>query len=94
MGGLASDVRYGLRRRVSSPGFRGMRLVGAGLVAGGALAAVLARLVEGILYGVSASDPSSYLSAAAALGAAALLATVVPTLRTARLDPATAMRID
>ena len=73
---------------------RGMRLVGAGLVAGFVLAAVAARLIEGMLYGVSASDPVSYLLAATALTVAALLATIVPALRAARVDPATAMRID
>lgn len=71
---------------------RGMSLTVAGLAVGLGAGFLLARLATGILYGVSAGDPALYLTAAAVLAAAALVACLLPALRAARIDPMTALR--
>jgi putative ABC transport system permease protein len=64
--------------------------VGAGLA--GALA--LRRLVESMLFGVSAGDPATLIGVAALLGAVALAAGYVPARRAARVDPSVALRAE
>jgi predicted permease len=71
---------------------QGMVLVGAGLVAGGALAAVATRSLAGMLYGISSIDPVSYGAAIAVLLLVAAAANIVPALRAARVDPVIALR--
>jgi len=56
----------------------------------GALA--FTRLLEGLLYGVSARDPLTFAGIAALLAAVALLATWLPARRAARVDPLLAIR--
>jgi hypothetical protein len=48
--------------------------------------------VRGILYGVTASDPSTYLAVSAAIAAAAWLGALVPAVRASRADPLVALR--
>jgi putative ABC transport system permease protein len=62
--------------------------VGVGLVA----AAVLARSMAGILYGVSTFDLTAFGVAAAVLVAAGLSASLVPARRAVRIDPMVALR--
>jgi ABC-type antimicrobial peptide transport system permease subunit len=61
---------------------------GIGLVA--ALGAT--RALSGLLYGVSATDPGTFIGAAALLGAAALGACALMARRAAAIDPMAAMR--
>jgi predicted permease len=63
-----------------------------GLAAGllGALAA--GRLLSGLLFGVAASDPATFAASAIFLLAVALLASALPALRAARLDPVDVLR--
>jgi predicted permease len=68
--------------------------VGAGLALGLALAVALARLIGSILYGVAPLDPGTYAAAIAALLGSALVASVVPAARAARVDPLAALRHD
>jgi putative ABC transport system permease protein len=63
-----------------------------GLVAGLAVAAALARVMTGLLFGVSPTDPLTYAGIAALLLAVALLACWVPARRAARTEPAAALR--
>ncbi len=72
----------------------GMRLVIAGLVVGCGLALVLARVVSGFLYGVSATDPLVYGAAVLVLGLIGLLASWVPARRAARVDVSKTLRAD
>ena len=60
---------------------QGLRLVGIGLVTGMVSALLLTRLIEKILYGVSAADPISLALSVLVLGLAALLACLLPALR-------------
>ena len=72
----------------------GLGLVLLGGVIGVALAAVLSRGLYGLLYGVPAADPATFLLVPLALFAVALVATLVPALRASRVDPARVMRSD
>jgi putative ABC transport system permease protein len=71
---------------------RGLRLVTIGGAIGflGALAA--ARYLESRLFGVAPGDPETWLSVAAILLGASLLACLVPARRAMRTDPAIALR--
>jgi putative ABC transport system permease protein len=73
---------------------QGMVPVAGGLALGLAGALALARLVEGLLYGVPARDPATFTVAPLLLAAAAALACALPALRAARLDPVRALRVD
>lgn len=68
------------------------RLVGAGLVVGLAAAWALARLLESMLYGVTARDPMTFVVVAVVLGGVAFLAALLPARRAARIDPIRALR--
>jgi ABC-type lipoprotein release transport system permease subunit len=45
-----------------------------------------------MLFGVSASDTLTFAGAAVVLGAVAIVATLIPASRAARIDPVTALR--
>jgi predicted permease len=66
---------------------QGLRLLAIGLVLGLAGALALARLLTGLLYEISPFDVGAYLGTIAVLGSAALLATIVPAIRAARIAP-------
>lgn len=72
----------------------GAMLAGAGVVCGLAAAFALARLMRGLLFGIGATDPSTYAAAALLVASVALLASWLPARRAARLDPYSALRAD
>ncbi len=69
-------------------------LVGAGTVVGVALALAAGRLFAQILYGVSATDPFTYVLAIVAMAAVAFLACWFPARRAMNVDPVTALRTE
>ncbi|MGH9476153.1 MAG: ABC transporter permease [Terriglobales bacterium] len=71
---------------------QGLRLAGWGILAGVILAALLTRSMTALLYGMSPADPVSYIAAAALLLVVTALASLVPALRAARVDPLRALR--
>ena len=71
---------------------RGLALTGTGLLIGLVGAAVGTRAVAAMLFGVSRLDTPTYFGVAALLGGVALLASALPALRAARIDPATTLR--
>jgi predicted permease len=73
---------------------RGMALVAAGLVAGLAFALALTRYMEGVLYGVSATDALTFTLVVILLAAVALLACLVPARRATKVDPMEALRYE
>ena len=67
-------------------------LVAIGGVVGLAASVVLARSLAGVLYGVGPFDVPAFASAAAVLLLAGVLASLLPALRTTRVDPMVALR--
>ncbi len=72
----------------------GMVLTGIGVALGLIGAWSLSRALGSLLYGVSATDPLTFLGTAALLGAVALLATWIPARRASRVDPVQALRAE
>jgi putative ABC transport system permease protein len=85
MGAQAADV---IRLIVG----QGLRLVAIGLILGLAGALAVARVSEGLLYEISPWDVSAYAGAIVVLGAAALLATLIPAVRAATIAPFVALQ--
>jgi putative ABC transport system permease protein len=67
-----------------------LTLVGAALGVGGAL--VVSQMLIGLLYGVSAVDPVSFIGPPLALMLVSVLACYVPALRASRIDPIQTLR--
>ncbi len=74
--------------------WRGLRLVGGGMALGLAGAWWMSRLIEGMLFSISRTDPRMFLGVSGLLVAVALLACLVPAYRAARVDPIVALRPD
>ncbi|HVP45681.1 MAG TPA: FtsX-like permease family protein, partial [Bryobacteraceae bacterium] len=67
-------------------------LVAGGMAVGFLAAAASTRLIRGMLYEISPSDPGTLALAGAILLAVAMLAGYLPARRAARLDPMTTLR--
>ena len=70
----------------------GLWMIGIGLVIGTGLAAGGMRVVASLLYGISPTDPVTFLVVPLLLGSIALLAALAPARRVAMLDPAETLR--
>jgi ABC-type antimicrobial peptide transport system permease subunit len=69
-----------------------LRMTGAGLVIGLAGSVLLGRLMQSLLYGVSATDPVTLVAVAALLLAVTVGASIGPATRAAAIDPVAALR--
>jgi predicted permease len=69
-------------------------LVGLGLVLGVVVAFGASRFIESMLFDVSPADPLTYGSVGSVIIAVALLASLLPAFRAARVDPMTAFRTE
>ena len=87
LGAQAADVR-------SLVVSRALRLGAAGLTIGIAGALAVTRVLDSLLFGVSASDPLTFAAVSAALITVLLLATYLPARRATRVDPIVALRAD
>ena len=63
-----------------------------GLVMGAAVALASTQLVRSLLYGLSASDPTTMVVSVVILSVVAVAAGAFPAWRAARVDPITALR--
>jgi len=70
----------------------GGRLAVTGVLIGSAIAIAGGRLIRGLLFNVSATDPLTFAGVAIGLLAVALLASYIPARRATRVDPMTALR--
>ena len=73
---------------------RGLALAVAGAAVGVLCAAVVARLMAGVLYGVRPLDPVTFAAVPIALVIVAALACSIPARRALRIEPLLALRCD
>jgi putative ABC transport system permease protein len=73
---------------------QGMALVLMGIAAGTILALGMTRLISGMLFGITASDPLTFVAVAALLGGVAFFANYLPARRAASVDPMVALRYE
>jgi predicted permease len=73
---------------------RGLRLAGFGVVIGIAAALALTRVMQGVLYGVTPTDPLTFVGVAVALLAVAAGASWIPAWRATKVDPLVALRAE
>jgi predicted permease len=71
-----------------------LTLAGVGMLLGSIGAWGLARGLSGLLYGVTADDPVSFLAMLVLIGAVALVAGYLPARRASRIDPMIALRTE
>jgi len=91
---------FGLRMALgASPGdllrsslFEAGALAAIGLAAGAALSLAFHKVLDSMLFGITATDWTTYLAVAALVLAASMLAAFLPSRRAARVDPMIALR--
>jgi putative ABC transport system permease protein len=92
----------GIRRALGADSLSVMRLVlvqglglaGIGLLIGLAGAFAVTRLLDSLLFGVTATDPLTFVGVAAILASVAMLASYLPARRAASVDPMVALRYE
>jgi len=87
MGATSSEVSRMVLREA-------LHLVSIGIIAGLLGAVLLSRLLNSLLFEVSARDPLTYLAGAALIAAVSLLACLLPARRATRVDPMLALRYE
>lgn len=95
-------TEIGIRMSLGAPRARVVRdvlqdggaLLAGGIVLGLVASLIVARLLEGFLFGVSPRDPATFVFVAATTLAVGLAAAAAPARRAARVDPLIAMRAE
>ena len=72
----------------------GLRLAVAGVAIGAVASVGATRALSGMLFGVSATDPATFVAITIVVAAIALLASYIPARRALRIDPIEALRGD
>ena len=73
---------------------QGMSLTVIGCVLGVILAVALTRIVSSLLYGITPTDPLTFILTVILLGVVALISCWMPARRAAKIDPMTALRYE
>jgi putative ABC transport system permease protein len=73
---------------------QGMKLLFIGVAVGTISALLLTRVMSGLLFGVRASDPATYLGSAIFLSVVAFLASYIPARRAIKVEPMVALRYE
>lgn len=91
---IGTRLALGARPRALSAGvlLTGLALTAAGVAIGCVGAGIVARLIRGLLFGVSPIDPIAFLAPAVLLLVTGALAAALPALRAATVPPAQALR--
>ena len=71
-----------------------LRMGAAGLAIGLVGALLVTRVLDSLLFGVTAADPLTFVAVSAALVAVLLLAAYLPARRATRVDPMIALRTE
>jgi hypothetical protein len=87
IGARASDVLRDVLRGA-------LTQTAAGIAGGVILAALFARFLSGLLFGVSPLDPATFAIVVAITIAAVVAAAIIPAVRAARIQPASAIRYE
>jgi ABC-type antimicrobial peptide transport system permease subunit len=87
LGATAADIRRSILRPT-------MRVVGAGLMIGVAVAVAASQWIDSLPIGAATAGPMTHLVIALTVAAAALYATLRPTRRASRVNLATTLRAD
>lgn len=69
-----------------------LKITGLGVILGSIAAMLLTRSLASFLFGVKPLDPLTFLATPAVLATVGLLASIIPAVRAARVDPAVALR--
>jgi putative ABC transport system permease protein len=73
---------------------QGVRLLGIGITLGLLAAFGISRLLQGVVFGISASDPVTFIGVPLILAIVALAANLIPARRATLLDPADTLRAE
>jgi predicted permease len=90
--GIRIALGSSMQRAMAQVGGSGVRASAVGLVLGLVLCAVALRAMRSVLYGVAVYDAKTLTLVVLTMAAITLMATVVPALRVARIDPARTLR--
>ena len=86
------DVRTSSRMLLKSPGFTAVAVLSLEVGIGLAVSFTLTRVISSLIYGVSPTDPVTFIMVALILIAVATLASHIPARRAARVDLMLALR--
>ncbi|HYL92941.1 MAG TPA: ABC transporter permease [Alphaproteobacteria bacterium] len=92
--GIRMALGATVSQAMSTVGRAGLIAVAYGIAAGLALAGLTLGILKSELYGVRNYDPVTLIAVLALLALTALVASFVPTLRIARIDPASTLRAE
>ena len=90
--GIRLALGSSVTRAIRDAALPGLSLALAGVAVGSAIAAVSVRVLQHLLWGITATDPLTFTSVALGLVLVAGCASLIPALRITRLNPADTLR--